>query len=94
MDDEGNADVYFVERNAVQDRVRRPTVISTSRSPAYHPPAAVPTGTRVTYGGPATFGGPAQFAPAGVWAGNNDNRAIKAITIAIDDRIDMLATSL
>ena len=70
MDDEGNADVYFVERNAdrVVDRVRRPTVVS--RSPAYHPPAAVPTGTRVTYGGPATFAGPAQFAPAGVWAGN------------------------
>jgi hypothetical protein len=70
MDDEGNADVYFVERNAdrVVDRVRRPTVVS--RSPAYHPPTAVPTGTRVTYGGPATFAGPAQFAPAGIWAGN------------------------
>ena len=71
MDDEGNADVYFVERNADRvDRMRRPTVISTSRSPAYHPPAAVPTGARVTYGGPATFAGPPQFAPAGIWAGN------------------------
>ena len=71
MDDERNADVYFVERNAVNDhRVIRPGVVTSSRTPAYVPPAAVPTGTRVTYGGPATFAGPAQFAPTGAWAGN------------------------
>jgi hypothetical protein len=70
MDDERNADVYFVERNAVTDHRVRPGGVSSSRSPAYVPPAAVPAGTRVTYGGPATFGGPAQFAPQGIWAGN------------------------
>ena len=77
MDDERNADVYFVERNAVNDhRVMRPTIVSSSRSPAYVPPAAVPMGTRVTYAGPAqfaapaSFAGPAQFAPQGFWAGN------------------------
>jgi hypothetical protein len=77
MDDERNADVYFVERNAVNDhRVMRPTVVSRTREPAYYPPAAaVPTGTRVTYAGPASFAGPAQFAPQGFapqgfWAGN------------------------
>src|SRR5690242_8768604 len=71
MDDERNADVYFVERNAVADhRVMRPTVVTTSRTPVYHPPAAVPTGTRLTYGGPATFAGAPQFAPAGVWGSN------------------------
>ena len=74
MDDERNADVYFVERNA-DHRVMRPTIVSSSRSPAYVPPAAYPTGTRVTYGGPASFAGPAQFAPQGFgpqgfWAGN------------------------
>jgi hypothetical protein len=76
MDDERNADVYFVERNAVNDhRVLRPTVSST-RTPAYVPPASFPTGTRVTYGGPASFAGPsqfagpAQFAPQAFWGGN------------------------
>ena len=69
MDDERNADLYFVERNAAHSAVR-PTIVSSSRSPAYVPPAAVPMGTRVTYGGPATFAGPAQFAPPGFWAGN------------------------
>jgi hypothetical protein len=77
MDDERNADVYFVERNAVNDhRVVRPGVVTSSRTPVYVPPAAGPTGSRVTYGGPATFGGqtawagPAQFAPQGFWSGN------------------------
>ena len=76
MDDERNADVYFVERNAVNDhRVMRPTSMSSSRTPGYIPPAAVSTGTRVTYAGPATLAGPAQFAPQGFapqgfWAGN------------------------
>ena len=77
MDDERNADVYFVERNAVNDhRVMRPTVVSSTRTPAYVPPASFPTGTRVTYGGPASyagpsqFAGPAQFAPQAFWGGN------------------------
>ena len=76
MDDERNADVYFVERNAVSDhRIARPTVVSRTREPAYIPPSAVPMGTRLTYGGPASFAGPAQFAPQGFgpqgfWAGN------------------------
>lgn len=76
MDDERNADVYFVERNAGGDhRVPRPTVAATTRSPAYFPPVAS-TGTRVTYGGPATFAGPGQFAgpnqfaPQAFWSGN------------------------
>jgi hypothetical protein len=71
--EDSETDVYFVERNAVSDRERRvrpPTVISRSRTPGYHPPAAFPTDTRVTYGGPATFAGPAQFAPPGFWSGN------------------------
>lgn len=72
MDDERNADVYFVERNAtVNDhRVMRPGVATSSRSPAYVPPATIPTGTRVTYGGPASFAGPAQWSPQGFWSGN------------------------
>ena len=71
MDDERNADVYFVERNAVNDhRVMRPGVVSSSRSPAYVPAAAIPTGTRVTYGGPASFAGPAQWNPQGFFSGN------------------------
>ena len=71
MDDERNADVYFVERNAVTDhRVMRPGVVTSSRSPAYAPPAAIPTGTRVTYGGPASFAGPAQWNPQGFFPGN------------------------
>ncbi|TMQ05233.1 MAG: hypothetical protein E6J90_49600 [Deltaproteobacteria bacterium] len=71
MDDERNADVYFVERNAVNDhRVMRPTVVSSSRAPAYVPPAASSMGTRVTYGGPASFAGPAQWSPQGFFAGN------------------------
>jgi len=71
MDDERNADVYFVERNAVNDhRVVRPTVVSSSRGPAYVPPAASSMGTRVTYGGPASFAGPAQWSPQGFWSGN------------------------
>ena len=76
MDDERNADVYFVERNAVNDHRLpvRPGVVPSSRTPVYVPPAGS-TGTRVTYGGPATFAGPAQFAPqgfapAGFWSGN------------------------
>jgi hypothetical protein len=76
--DDSDMDVYFVERNAVSDRERRarPTVISRTRTPGYHPPAIVPPETRVTYGGPATFAGPApfagpaQFGPPGLWAGN------------------------
>jgi hypothetical protein len=71
MDDERNADVYFVERNAVNDhRVIRPGVVTSSRTPAYVPPAAIPTGTRVTYGGPASFAGPAQWGPQGFFSGN------------------------
>src|ERR1051325_9052401 len=69
MDDERNADVYFVERNA-DHRVVRPTIVSSSRAPAYVPPTAASMGTRVTYAGPAAFAGPAQFAPQGFWAGN------------------------
>jgi len=72
MDDERNADVYFVERNAttVNDhRVMRPGVVSSSRTPVYVP-AAGPTGSRVTYGGPASFAGPAQWSPQGFWSGN------------------------
>src|SRR5262249_11817158 len=68
MDDERNADVYFVERNA-DHRVVRPTIVSSSRAPAYVPPASASMGTRVTYAGPASFAGPAQFAPQGFWAG-------------------------
>jgi hypothetical protein len=70
MDDERNADLYFVERNAVVNdhRVGRPTV--SSRAPAYVPPAFNSTGTRVTYGGPASFAGPAQWNPQGFWPGN------------------------
>jgi hypothetical protein len=72
MDDERNADVYFVERNAVVNdhRVVRPGFQTSSRTPTYVPPAAVPTGSRVTYGGPATWAGPAQIAPQGFWSGN------------------------
>ena len=67
--DDGNADGYFVDsRNAGSDQRVRPTIVTSSRQPAYSPPA--PMGTRVTYGGPATFAGPAQFAPQGAWAGN------------------------
>ena len=79
--DDSETDVYFVERNAVNDRRARPTVISRTRAPAYIPPAAAPTDTRVTYAGPATFAGPAAFAgpaqfapqgfgPGGFWSGN------------------------
>ena len=71
MDDERNADVYFVERNAVNDhRVIRPGVVTSSRTPTYVPPASFPTGTRVTYGGPASFAGPAQWGPQGFFSGN------------------------
>ena len=79
MDDERNADVYFVERNAgVNDHrtVQRPTWVPSTRTPTYVPPASFPTGTRVTYGGPASFAGPsqfagpAQFAPQAFWGGN------------------------
>jgi hypothetical protein len=77
MDDERNADVYFVERNAGTDhRTPRPTWMPSTRAPAYVPPASFPTGTRVTYGGPASFAGPsqfagpAQFAPQAFWGGN------------------------
>ena len=72
MDDsERNADVYFVERNAVNDhRVIRPGVVTSSRTPAYVPPAASSMGTRVTYGGPASFAGPAQWSPQGFFSGN------------------------
>ena len=69
MDDERNADLYFVERNA-DHRVVRPTIVSSSRAPAYVPPASASMGTRVTYAGPASFAGPAQFAPQGFWAGS------------------------
>ena len=68
MDDERNADVYFVERNA-DHRVVRPTIVSSSRTPAYAPPAAS-MGTRVTYAGPASFAGPAQWSPQGFFTGN------------------------
>ena len=78
MDDERNADLYFVERNAAVNDHRtpqRPTwVNSTTRTPTYVPPAAMPTGTRVTYGGPATYAGSGQFAPQfapqAFWGGN------------------------
>jgi hypothetical protein len=76
MDDERNADVYFVERNAsvVSDhRATRPTFVSGSRSPAYMP-ASVATQPRVTYAGPASmFAQPQfapQFAPQGFFGGN------------------------
>ena len=69
MDDERNADVYFVERNAVNDhRVIRPGVVTSSRTPVYVPAGS--TGQRVTYGGPASFAGPAQWSPQGFWSGN------------------------
>jgi hypothetical protein len=76
MDDERNADVYFVERNAsvVNDHraVSRPTFTS-SRSPAYVPASAA-VQPRVTYAGPASmFAQPQfapQFAPQGFFGGN------------------------
>ncbi len=74
MDDERNADVYFVERNAVVNDHRgiRPT-FSGSRSPAYVPPAAA-IQPRVTYAGPAQMFAQPQFAPQfaqqGFWGGN------------------------
>jgi len=77
MDDERNADVYFVERNAGVNDHRtppRPTWVTSTRTPAYVPPTPMSTGTRVTYGGPASFAGPAQFAPQfapqAFWGGN------------------------
>ena len=83
MDDDRNADVYFVERNAsaVNDhRAVRPTFASSARSPAYVP-AAVAAAPRVTYAGPASMFAPqyapqyaAQYAPPfasqGFWGGN------------------------
>jgi hypothetical protein len=78
MDDgyERNADVYFVERNApvVNDhRTARPSFTSSSRSPAYVPPAAA-VQPRVTYAGPASMFAQPQFAPQfasqGFWGGN------------------------
>jgi hypothetical protein len=79
-DDERNADMYFVERNATVTRDRRttarPTFVS-SATPAYMP-AAVAAQPRVTYAGPATmFAQPQfgsqfapQFAPNGFFGGN------------------------
>jgi hypothetical protein len=64
MDDERNADVYFVERNAVVNdhrAVTRPAFVS-SRSPAYVPAAAA-VQPRVTYAGPASMFAQPQFAP-------------------------------
>jgi len=68
MDDERNADVYFVERNAVghAGRATRPGVHGGSRSPAYVP-ASEAVQPRVIYAGPAqTFPQP-QFAQQGFW---------------------------
>jgi hypothetical protein len=65
MDDERNADVYFVERNASVDRDHRavrPTFTSSSRQPAYVP-ASVAAQPRVTYAGPASMFAQPQFAP-------------------------------
>lgn len=76
MDDERNADLYFVERNAGVDHrtPQRTTWVPSTRTPTYVPPATMPTGTRVTYGGPATYAGPGQFAPQfapqAFWGGN------------------------
>jgi hypothetical protein len=75
-DDERNADMYFVERNATVTRDRRttgrPTFVS-SATPAYVP-ASVATAPRVTYAGPASMFAQPQFAPqvahSGFWPGN------------------------
>jgi hypothetical protein len=71
-DDERNADMYFVERNATVARDRRttarPTFVS-SATPAYVP-ASVATVPRVTYAGPASMFAQPQFAQPGFWGGN------------------------